>query len=202
VGLDFYVLRLILAGINRVVGITRSTEIVKGVLDEVGEGLFAELDFSQEARHIERFRDLYGALCPEVVVPDVVWSRTRPRVLTMGWLSGRKARQLNAQEKLAMVRMAAPCLSLQLMGAGFVHCDPHEGNMMLLDDGRLGLIDFGLMAQMTPVHQESMASAILNLLSGDYRALERCFEGMGILNTDVDDVRRPGTEAPFAEALE
>ena len=98
------------------------------------------------------------------------------------------------------------------MDAGFVHCDPHEGNMrlgkyveftfvgfgdslglsfrdiprMLLDDGRLGLIDFGLVAQMTAVHQalgtsshggprtrvqESMASAILSLLAEDYQAL-------------------------------
>lgn len=74
--------------------------------------------------------------------------------------------------------------------------------MMLLDDGRLGLIDFGLVAQMTPIHQESMASAILCLVAGDYGSLEQCFVGMGILDAEVGDLRRPGTEQPFAEALQ
>lgn len=202
VGLDFFVLRLLLAAVNALFGISRSTKAVQGVLDEVGDGLFAELDFTQEAEHIDRFTELYGARCPDVVVPRVVWSRTRPRVLTMTWLQGRKPRELNPAEKLRLVRAAGPCLALQLMDAGFLHCDPHEGNMMLLDDGRLGLLDFGLVAQMTPVHQESMASAILNLLAGDYKALVPCFVGMGVLNAEAGDLRRPGVEKPFADALE
>ncbi|CAE8581207.1 unnamed protein product, partial [Polarella glacialis] len=186
-------------------GVTRSAEIIQSVLDEVGDGLFAELDFTQEARHLERFRDLYGEKCPDVVVPEVVWSLTRQRVLTMSWLDGRKPRDLTAEERLLLVSRAAPCLALQLMDSGFVHCDPHEGNMMLLDDGRLGLIDFGLVAQMTAVHQESMASAILNLLTKDYKALVPCFRGMGILSSDSsndDDLRRPGEDQSFADALE
>eukprot|EP00435_Cladocopium_sp_Y103_P031111 s2510_g7.t2 len=204
VGLDFYVLRQILAMVNAVIGVTRSSEIAQSVLAEVADGLFAELDFTMEAEHIEKFRDLYGEACPDVVVPEVIWSRTKVKVLTTSWLHGRKPRELTASEKLRMVNLAAPCLSLQLMDAGFVHCDPHEGNMMLLEDGRLGLIDFGLVAQMTNIHQESMASAILSLLAEDYRALVPCFRGMGILNSDRDDVAlmRPGETQPFAEALE
>lgn len=205
VGLDFYVLRRILSTVNAVLGATRSSEIAQSVLDEVGDGLFAELDFVQEARHSELFQSLYGEKCPDVVVPEVVWSRTSTRVLTTTWLHGRKPRDLSAQEKLRLVNLAGPCLSLQLMDAGFVHCDPHEGNMMLLDDGRLGLIDFGLVAQMTAVHQESMASAILSLLAEDYQALVPCFRGMGILSSereDDEDLKRPGEEQPFAAALE
>lgn len=204
VGLDFYVLRQLLSLVNAITGVTRSSEIAQSVLAEVADGLFAELDFTMEAQHIEKFRDLYGEACPDVVVPEVIWSRTRVKVLTTSWLNGRKPRDLTASEKLRMVNLAAPCLSLQLMDAGFVHCDPHEGNMMLLEDGRLGLIDFGLVAQMTNIHQESMASAILSLLAEDYRALVPCFRGMGILNSDRDDAElmRPGETQPFAEALE
>lgn len=204
VGLDFYVLRQLLGLVNAITGVTRSSEIAQSVLAEVADGLFAELDFTMEAEHIEKFRDLYGEACPDVVVPEVIWSRTRVKVLTTSWLNGRKPRELSAAEKLRMVNLAAPCLSLQLMDAGFVHCDPHEGNMMLLEDGRLGLIDFGLVAQMTNIHQESMASAILSLLAEDYRALVPCFRGMGILNSDRDDAElmRPGETQPFAEALE
>ncbi|CAE7318086.1 unnamed protein product [Symbiodinium sp. CCMP2456] len=205
VGLDFYVLRRIFSTVNAVLGATRSSEIAQSVLDEVGDGLFAELDFVQEARHSELFQSLYGEKCPDVVVPEVVWSRTSTRVLTTTWLHGRKPRDLSAQQKLRLVNLAGPCLSLQLMDAGFVHCDPHEGNMMLLDDGRLGLIDFGLVAQMTAVHQESMACAILSLLAEDYQALVPCFRGMGILSSereDDEDLKRPGEEQPFAAALE
>ena len=42
---------------------------------------------------------------------------------------------------------------MQLMSSGFVHCDPHEGNLLGLPDGRVALLDFGLMAQMRTDHQ-------------------------------------------------
>eukprot|EP00971_Amphidinium_carterae_P097576 1930772-Amphidinium_carterae.1 len=73
---------------------------------------------------------------------------------------------------------------------------------MLLSDGRLALLDFGLVARMTSVHQESMASAILNMMAAKYTDLVLCFFGMGILSTAVDDLRRPGVEATFTDALE
>lgn len=81
VGLDFYILRVILAAVNAILGVTRGSAVIKSVLDEVGDGIFAELDFTMEARNIERFKELYGAACPNVKVPDVIWDLTRPRVL-------------------------------------------------------------------------------------------------------------------------
>ena len=95
---------------------------------------------------------------------------------------------------------------MQLMSDGFIHCDPHEGNLLGLPDGRraprprlhsshishtshtshpclaptpptrLALLDFGLMAQMRTDHQEAMAHGVVNILGENYEALEQALE--------------------------
>ena len=67
---------------------------------------------------------------------------------------------------------------MQLMSDGFIHCDPHEGNLLGLPDGRVALLDFGLMAQMRTEHQEAMAHGVVNILGENYDALEQVLEGM------------------------
>ena len=47
----------------------------------------------------------------------------------------------------ALARTAVRCLAMQLMTGGFIHCDPHEGNLLATKDGKVALLDFGLMAQ-------------------------------------------------------
>ena len=66
---------------------------------------------------------------------------------------------------------------MQLMSDGFIHCDPHEGNLLGLPDGRVALLDFGLMAQMRTDHQEAMAHGVVNILGENYEALEQVLEG-------------------------
>ncbi|CAE7733332.1 unnamed protein product [Symbiodinium pilosum] len=205
VGLDFYVLRRILSTVNAVLGATRSSEIAQSVLDEVGDGLFAELDFIQEAKHVELFQSLYGSKCPDVVVPQASYEATSygSKPSGAGHLATDKYTRVRLkslpQEKRHILLQPRTSCEMPLAE------EPMFEYRMLLDDGRLGLIDFGLVAQMTKVHQESMASAILSLLAEDYKALVPCFRGMGILSSERDDdeeLKRPGEKQPFAEALE
>ena len=170
----------------------------------MGEGLFAELDFATEARHIQRFERLYDERLTElgVLVPTVVDGLTSRRVLVTHWIDGTPPRQLSAERRKQLARTAVRCLAMQLMSDGFVHCDPHEGNLLGLADGRVALLDFGLMAQMRCDHQEAMAHGVVNILAENYVALEQVFRGMGVLDVSRADLRRPGVDEPFVDALQ
>lgn len=56
-------------------------------------------------------------------------------------------KQLSIDEQRKMVQMGVTCSSTQLLRTGIVHADPHEGNMLFTDDGRLAMLDFGLMCR-------------------------------------------------------
>ena len=202
VALDLYCARRLLELAQKQFKIGGDVSVVVAVLDEVGSGLFDELDFTVEAANIRRFQRLYGRACKElgVVVPAVVEHLTSTRVLVTEWMDGVPPRELPPTARAALASTAVRCLAMQLMTHGFIHCDPHEGNLLALRDGRVALIDFGLMAQMRLDHMEAMAHGVLNIMGENYEALVPIFRGMGVL-ADKEDLRRPGTEEPFPAAL-
>ena len=71
--------------------------------------------------------------------------------------------------------MACEAVTAGLVLTGLVHADPHEGNMMLADDGRLVFLDFGLMSGVDEPIMEAFASGIQCVLSKDYEGLVRAF---------------------------
>lgn len=177
VGLDLYVLRAVLASLK---AYWESDKDYVEIADEVGAGLFRELDYRLEAANADRFAELHAFL-PFLHVPHNVPEYTRARVMTTEWAHGRPLRDLSDDEKLHLVRMGVECTVAQLLRTGMLHADPHEGNFMLGDDGRLIMLDFGLVTYIDPANQESMAQAILNFMNKDYMGMLTAFVGMGVL---------------------
>ena len=101
---------------------------------QVGAGLFDELNFLTEASHIARFAETYETPLRQlgVVVPTVDRKLSSTRVLVTEWIDGTPPRDLPPVERQALARTAVRCLAMQLMTAGFIHCDPHEGNLLAL----------------------------------------------------------------------
>ncbi len=110
-----------------------------------------EMDFLAEARAIERFAEVLASL-PEFRAPKVELSLCTQRVLVMEWFEGPQLEQIPGSDGLrergiSPRTLATAMLRLQLVMSyehGFVHGDTHPGNIILLDAGHLGLIDFGL----------------------------------------------------------
>ena len=167
VALDFYVLQQALALAQKQFKIGKDVEQIVAVLDEVGNGIFSELDFTIEAQNILRFERTYAAQLRNlgVVVPAVRQELSSARVLVTEWIDGVPPRDLEANARQALAKTAVRCLAMQLMTDGFIHCDPHEGNLLALPDGRVALLDFGLMASMQTNHQEAMAHGVLNIMA-------------------------------------
>ncbi len=78
---------------------------------------------------------------------------------------------------------------MQLLETGFFHADPHPGNMIRTSDGKLCIIDFGLMSQMEDYQKYGMIGAITHLVKKDYYKVAEDFDYLGFLPPDRPDLQ-------------
>ena len=178
VALDMYVFRLLLAGLR---AYWKTDTDIPAVADEVGAGLLRELDFRLEAANAGDFARRNGAVTPFLRVPRGVPELSARRVMTTEWIDGKPLRECDADQRLALVRMGLTSSVAQMFQTGTLHADPHEGNFLLANDGRLAMLDFGLVTRMDPSHQEAMAGCVLAFVAEDYDAMLDNFAGMGVI---------------------
>ena len=144
VEIDLKVLKIIL----RFFGVFRKNLQWKVLLDEFKEFVFLELDYINEGRNAERIKDDFRDT-EWVVVPSVIWEFTTKRVLTLEYIEGIKVTDYNSYEKIGIKREEVMKKVLDLyfrmiFSKGFFQADPHPGNIFVLQDGRIALLDFGL----------------------------------------------------------
>ncbi len=119
-----------------------------GAVVRFGEALRAQLDFVVEARNnrrfAENFRDVDG-----VDVPGLFEDLCTPRVLAMEFVHGVKATEPEkvGGDRKKLARGGAECILKMVFVDGFVHADLHPGNIILADDHRVVLIDFGVVSE-------------------------------------------------------
>ena len=117
---------------------------VKPLLDELKDRISEELDYELEAMSQQMFADAYAG-DPDIYVPDVVMSTGQ--VLVSEWMDGTPLSRIIAEGSKEQRDRAGILLVRFLFSgpsrAGLLHADPHPGNFRLLDDGRLGVLDFG-----------------------------------------------------------
>ena len=117
---------------------------VKPLLDELKDRISEELDYELEAMSQQMFADAY-ADDPDIYVPNVVTSTGQ--VLVSEWMDGTPLSRIIAEGSKEQRDRAGILLVRFLFSgpsrAGLLHADPHPGNFRLLDDGRLGVLDFG-----------------------------------------------------------
>lgn len=152
---------------------------------EVRRHLEEELDYRREAAAMADFARLLADQ-PEVLVPRAVEELTTRRVLTMQLVSGRHLDELLASgpPQAERDRIAALLLGLfvrETLRLGLLHADPHPGNFLFLDDGRLGLLDFGCVKRLDPGFCDEICRLLLTPVD-DEPALEAAYVRLGLLD--------------------
>eukprot|EP00965_Chrysotila_dentata_P261822 6214373-Pleurochrysis_carterae.AAC.14 len=109
-----------------------------------------ELDFRNEAANAEAFAKSVAYLGYVTVPAPLHEYIPGPRVLVSEWVHGKHMNSLPADQAFNMAAMAVEAVTAGLLLTGIVHADPHEGNIMLDDSGRLVFLDFGLMSSVDP----------------------------------------------------
>ena len=203
--LDLYIVRNIAAWLNRNIGLIRSDLVA--LIDELGRRVFEEMDYLNEASNAEKFRDLHSHNA-RIAVPTIYRDATSRRVLTMEWIDGVKLTNLEAVKELGidpndMVEVGVSCSLQQLLEHGFFHADPHPGNLLALEDGRLCYLDFGMMSEVSRESRTGLIQAVVHLVNRNFSKLSKDFVTLGFLAEDVNlEPIVPAFESVFSQALE
>jgi ubiquinone biosynthesis protein len=144
---------------------------VLGLAQEFAFSLRCELNYIREGQNADRFRQAF-ANDPDLHIPQVYWDYTTERVIVLEKLEGIKVNDLAALETADINRQRIAANSVRLMLEemfvhGFFHADPHPGNLYVLADGRIGMMDFGMVGRLDEMLQESLTRLFLALSKGD-----------------------------------
>ena len=156
---------------------------VRSIVREVVRFIQLELDFEREADSTERL----GALLadhPDVRVPAVHRNLCHENVLVFEFLDGI---QVTHAERLAkaghkpvtIARKIGGLYGSMIFGLGFFHGDPHPGNLLVLPDGRIGLLDFGLCKELPDGFPANVAEMMISAMIGDGPGAQAAAERLG-----------------------
>lgn len=177
---------------------------VPGIVKEFADTLRAELDYLREARNAERFAENFADR-PGVVIPRVFWETTTSRVLTLERMTGVKVSDPRALEDAgidpgAIAEAGATVVLTMIFEDRFFHADLHPGNVFVHPDGRIALIDFGMVGEMTEELTEQLADVFIASATRNSESLASALIELSVSPGPVDRrALRAGLASFFAE---
>ena len=156
----------------------------EALVDEFGRAIRQELDYQQEARNAEQFRRNFADV-EDVVVPRVWWRYTTGRVLTLERLEGTQVADLDVrswsdEERRELAYRMADVWMTMIFRHGFFHGDPHPANILVLGDGALGLVDFGLAGTLTDEDLTRLTRLFVDAATENLAVLPRRLAELGV----------------------
>jgi ubiquinone biosynthesis protein len=144
---------------------------------EFAKSLNRETDFSHEARSIVLFRTALVDV-PNLWIPNVVTEYSSGKVLTMEFSAGERVDLYAGLHPEAMPQVINTLVRLMLQTIfeeGLFHADPHPGNVLILPDGRLSLLDFGMTGELDEQMRDSLTLLLEAVVKSDARAAKEAY---------------------------
>lgn len=160
-----------------------------GLVEEFGQTLHQELDYTQEGRNADRFRELFADE-PSLDIPAVYWDYTTPRVLTLERIEGIKISDVGALDaagidRRAVAERAVAIMLQEVFVHGFFHADPHPGNFFVLPGERIGLMDFGMVGRLDETTKAALLRIGLAVTRQDADRLVDALLAAGLAGSEV-----------------
>jgi len=158
-------------------------ESVDRLFAEIRERLKEELDYENEARNVELFREFHKDQ-PWVLIPEVTQSHSTRRVLTMELVEGDHVSKITKerydQDTINLIgHRIFTLMADQLFRFQCIHGDPHAGNFAYRPDGSIIMYDFGCVKKLKPEIIDAYRNALVSALDEDYEALDRHLIDLG-----------------------
>jgi ubiquinone biosynthesis protein len=152
-------------------------------IDTVAAATERELDLRLEAGAATEFREV-AAKDGYLSVPTIDWQRSAKRVMTLDWIDGIPLTDTNALDKAGADRSElAMCVTRGFLAAaldhGFFHADMHEGNLLYGRDGKLWVVDFGIMGRIGHKERRYLAEILYGFHRRDYRRVAEVHQEAG-----------------------
>jgi len=128
-------------------------------VEQFGRAIYAQLDFRVEARNNRRFRENFRD-DPDVVFPEVFAEFSSERILCMTHIEGTKILDTagkSPSDPKRIARLGLRALLKMIFVDGFVHADLHPGNIFVLPDNRIAIVDLGLVGELDPPHRATFS---------------------------------------------
>lgn len=160
------------------------------VVDEFSRSIHAEMDYTQEARNVGRFSTNFKD-DPHIYIPKVYWDFCSERVLTLEYIEGTKSSDFERIEELGFDRneiatYGAKAFMKQIYEDGFFHADMHPGNVIIMDDGKIALIDFGMVGHLSDDVRNSLIDGLIATSKGDIDLFIEILRDFYAISEDVN----------------
>ncbi|KXZ45805.1 hypothetical protein GPECTOR_50g599 [Gonium pectorale] len=171
------------------------------IIDAWAVRFFHELDYGREAANAATFAAQMAAAGVEgITVAEVRRELSSDTVLTTAWVEGEKLSESTASDVRTLCSTLLNAYLIQLLDTGFLHADPHPGNLIRTPDGRICVLDFGLMTEITPEQRLALVEYIAHLSTQDWEALAGDLQTLGFIPPEVD-TRAAGLVEPLGRVM-
>ncbi|MEM7476985.1 MAG: AarF/UbiB family protein [Planctomycetota bacterium] len=172
------------------------------LVEQLSRSLRRELDFNRELQNLQLFRRLFDHV-DGLIVPQPYPEFSSSRVLTMDLIEGTSVRELaespesNQENGQKLAKLAAEVYVEMIFMQGVYHADPHPGNVLVADEVKLGLLDFGMVGRIDDRLREAIQEMLLAVATRDASLLTTLIKRVGntpprldesILSIDVADL--------------
>ena len=156
IALDMHFLREIAPVVRRSFNLNSDTV---GTVDAWGVGFVDELDYISEAENAEYFTESISTtpLARVVFSPPVVEEFTTGKVLTTEWVLGERLDKSSSEDVTILCSIAMNSYLTMMLETGVLHCDPHPGNLLRTPDGKLCILDWGMVTRLDPNLQATLS---------------------------------------------
>ncbi|MGH7808397.1 MAG: ABC1 kinase family protein [Thermodesulfobacteriota bacterium] len=159
----------------------------KKVVREFERAIMRELDFTIEAANAERFRTSFNGNS-DIYFPKIYDELSSKRILTMDFVEGVKITDapLFGYDPKLVARLGLRAVIEMIFRDGFFHADPHPGNVLVMEGGRLAYLDLGLAGRVSGETRDKMLLLLLAIAREDFDEVAQTFYKIGIKERDVD----------------
>eukprot|EP00804_Cyclotella_cryptica_P025697 CCRYP_002904-RB/>CCRYP_002904-RB protein AED:0.21 eAED:0.21 QI:302/1/1/1/0.6/0.54/11/4191/900 len=187
IALDMHLIREVAPFLKRTFNF--NTDLV-GVVDTWGVGFVDELDYIEEAVNAKSFMGGIAStpLAGVVFSPPVLDELTTRKVLTTEWVVGERLDKSAKSDVSILCSIAMNTYLTMMLETGVLHCDPHPGNLLRTTDGRLCILDWGMVTRLEPDMQLTLIEHMAHLTSADYEEIPKDLLLLGFIPEDKSDL--------------
>lgn len=158
--------------------------------EEAKRTLLRELDYRRELRNQQAFERSFEDV-PEVLIPETYPELSSQKVLTMQHLDGFSIRDIEravaeGHDPARLATIGAHAFLKMVFQDRMFHADPHPGNVFVLPDGRLGLLDFGMVGRLDEDLLDDLLDLLVGFVQADSGAVARAVQHLGSIPADCD----------------
>jgi ubiquinone biosynthesis protein len=160
------------------------------MIEELSRSMREELNYTLEGRNADKIARQFVQR-PDVHIPKVFWDFTTSKVLTMAYIEGITLNNPEAlleqghDLKLVAERLVNSMFH-QVLIEGFFHADPHPGNIIVLKDGSIAFVDFGMVGRLNEEMKDNLISLLIAMMRKDSDGILKAILHLGLVEEEMD----------------